>query len=94
MRGLPGPSRWRRKKAELEDVTFHDLRHSFSTPLVIAGENLAAVQPLTGRKIIAMTMRYSHLAPGAENEAVELLTRGESIVKSIIAPFGAIEKSP
>jgi integrase len=52
--------------------------------------NLITVQHLLGHASIAMTMRYAHLAPGQEAEAVERLSQGESIIKSIMAPSGAI----
>src|SRR3989337_1068203 len=52
-----------RKKAGLEDVRFHDLRHTFATRLVQAGVDLYAVQKLGRWKTISMVMRYAHHYP-------------------------------
>lgn len=40
----------------------------------MAGVDLRTVQELLGHKTIAMTVRYSHLAPTHLREAVERLT--------------------
>lgn len=66
-------------KAGLEDVTFHDLRHTFASRLVVAGVNLVTVQRLLGHSSVLLTQRYAHLAPGAEADAVRLLSGGRSI---------------
>jgi len=44
-------------------VVFHTLRHTFASWLVQEGEHLYVVQKLLGHSTIAMTERYSHLAP-------------------------------
>ena len=58
----------------IENFRWHDLRHSFASRLVMAGVDLRSVQELLGHKTIAMTVRYSHLAPTHLKEAVERLT--------------------
>ncbi len=60
--------------AGIENFHWHDLRHSFASRLVMAGVDLRTVQELLGHKTIAMTVRYSHLAPTHLQEAVERLT--------------------
>ena len=68
------------RRAELTDVTFHDLRHTFASRLVMAGVDLPTVQALMGHKTIAMTMRYTHLAPGHKRTAIAVLDqRGEKV---------------
>jgi integrase len=65
-----------RAAAELEDVRFHDLRHTFATRLVIAGVDLVTVSKLLGHSTIAMTMRYAHPAPADLRRAVDGLVDG------------------
>lgn len=62
-----------RKEAKLEDVRFHDLRHSFATRLVQAGIDLYVVKELLGHKTITMTMRYAHHNPESLRHGVEIL---------------------
>jgi len=45
------------QKGGLEDFTFHDLRHTFASRLVMAGVDLPTVQNLMGHKDISMTLR-------------------------------------
>jgi integrase len=62
------------KKAGIKDFTFHDLRHTFGSHMVMAGVDLPTIKELLGHKDIKMTLRYSHLSPGHKRDAVELLT--------------------
>jgi len=55
------------------EVVFHTLRHTFASHLVMAGVDIATVSRLMGHKSIAMTMRYSHLAPNHLSNAVSAL---------------------
>ncbi|MGC1629554.1 MAG: site-specific integrase, partial [Candidatus Acidiferrales bacterium] len=61
------------KEAGLEGFTWHCLRHTFASRLVMAGVDIRTVQELLGHKTIAMTVRYSHLAPEHNLAAVERL---------------------
>ena len=49
------------------------LRHTFASGLVMAGVDIRTVQELMGHKSIAMTVRYSHVAPKHSLAAVERL---------------------
>ncbi len=64
-----------RTKAGLPDLHWHDLRHTFASRLVMAGVDLRTVQELMGHKTITMTLRYSHLSPTHQREAVQRLTK-------------------
>jgi site-specific recombinase XerD len=60
-------------EAKLERFTWHCLRHTFASRLVMAGVDLRTVAELLGHKTLAMTMRYAHLAPEHQLAAVEKL---------------------
>jgi site-specific recombinase XerD len=72
-----GQRDWRRwfedcvREAKISNFTWHDLRHTFASRLVMAGVDLRTVQELLGHKSILMTLRYAHLAPSHINAAVE-----------------------
>jgi site-specific recombinase XerD len=73
---LAGPRYWFEKavrKAGLADFHWHDLRHTFASRLTMAGVGLRAVQDALGHKSVAMTVRYSHLAPDFLFDVVEKL---------------------
>jgi site-specific recombinase XerD len=73
---LAGPRYWFEKaitKAELVDFHWHDLRHTFASRLTMAGVGLRAVQDALGHKSVAMTVRYSHLAPDFLQDVVDKL---------------------
>ena len=60
-------------KAGLRKIRWHDLRHSFASQLVTVGVPIRRVQDWLGHSTIAMTMRYSHLAPGSGSDFVQAL---------------------
>lgn len=74
--GTREPRRWFvpvLKDAKVANFSWHCLRHTFASRLVMAGVDLRTVQELLGHKTIAMTVRYSHLAPKHTLAAVERL---------------------
>jgi integrase len=60
-------------RASVTDFTWHCLRHTFASRLVMKGVDLRTVQELMGHKSIVTTMRYAHLAPQHQADAVERL---------------------
>jgi integrase len=51
-----------RKRAGLEDVRLHDLRHSFASVAVAGGSSLYLVGKVLGHEQASTTERYAHLA--------------------------------
>jgi integrase len=70
------PRRWFEsvlKDAKVANFSWHCLRHTFASRLVMADVNIRTVADLMGHKTIQMTMRYAHLAPKHTMAAVERL---------------------
>jgi integrase len=62
-----------RTKAKMPHVRWHDLRHTYASWIVQAGQPLTAVRDLLGHSSLAVTNRYSHLAPAHLRQAVSVL---------------------
>jgi len=61
-------------KAKLRRVRFHDLRHTFSSPLLQNGESPVYVKEQMGHSSIQVTVDlYGHLIPGGNKQAVDRL---------------------
>ena len=58
------------KRANIEDLNFHDLRHEATSRFFEKGLNVIEVASITGHKDPSMLMRYTHLR--AEDLAVKL----------------------
>lgn len=75
-----------RERAGLENLRFHDLRHTFASRLVQAGIPLYEVMNLTGHKSLEMVQRYSHLAPDYADRAIAALN---AIGHDLVTPQNA-----
>jgi len=64
-------------------LTWHDLRHTFASHLVMRGVPLKAVQELMGHATIDQTMRYAHLSPEVRRDAVRVLDMPAPEAKSL-----------
>lgn len=82
---FPSPRTWRpspqiffpwdriRKRAGLDSLRLHDLRHSFASFLVNNGTSLYVVQNLLGHAHGRTTQRYAHLASDTLSDAAEIV---------------------
>lgn len=61
------------RKAKIEGVTWHTLRHTFASRLVNSGVNIVTVKELLGHSNISVTMRYAHTNFESKRAAVEKL---------------------
>jgi len=51
------------RDAEIREIRFHDLRHTFASHFMMRGGNLYDLQKLLGHSNITTTERYAHLSP-------------------------------
>lgn len=61
-----------RKKAGLEDVRLHDLRHTFASRLAQKGVDIYTIGHLLGHRHVETTRRYAHLNTAALAAALEI----------------------
>lgn len=64
------------KKANIEDLRFHDLRHEATSRFFEQGLNVMEVSSITGHQTLQMLRRYTHLK--AENLVKKLDRKSES----------------
>ena len=67
-----------RRRAGIEDVRLHDLRHTFASHAVMLGVPLPTVARLLGHRQVSMTLRYAHVADRDVEAAAERI--GTAIV--------------
>ena len=67
------------KAARVTDFSWHCLRHTFASRLVMSGADVRTVAELLRDRTLAMVMRYAHLAPDYKLEAVQRMEQKFSI---------------
>ena len=77
-------ARWlvrrRTDKSEGRGASWHILRHTFASRLVMSGVNIRTVAELLTVRTLQMAMRYAHLAPDYRMNAVQRMH------KAFVAP--------
>jgi len=62
------------KRAGLENVRFHDLRHTFASLMLFRGAKPKVISEALGHSSVAFTMdAYSHIIEGMQSDAMALL---------------------
>ena len=62
------------KRAGLENVRFHDLRHTFASLMLLRGAKPKVISEALGHASVAFTMdTYSHIMEGMQSDAMALL---------------------
>lgn len=83
--------------ARIGEFTWHCLRHTFASRLVMSGADLRTVAELLRDKTLAMVMRYAHLAPDFRMRAVERMEETfklQSGTQSGMSTAESIEEKP
>jgi len=78
------------KKAGIKDFTFHDLRHTFASHMIMRGVDLKTVQEIMGHSSFTTTLRYAHLAQSHKRKAMEIF---DSRMDTIWTPKGKREEA-
>jgi integrase len=71
-----------RARAGLKDARIHDLRHTFASTAVAAGQGLPMIGKLLGHTQVATTARYAHLAADPVKAAAEQVS--SAIARSFV----------
>ncbi|WP_370819068.1 tyrosine-type recombinase/integrase [Roseburia intestinalis] len=64
------------KKYNIQDIRFHDLRHTFASLLIEQDVSMKVVQELLGHSTITTSMDiYTHISDKKKEEAMQLIRR-------------------
>ncbi len=62
------------RKAGIEGVNLHTLRHTFANNLIMQGVDPRTVREYLGHSTIQVTEKYSHLSKSHKREAIKVLS--------------------
>ena len=71
------------RKAGIEGITSHKLRHTFASRMVNRGVDIVTVQQLLGHSTVTVTMRYTHTNLDSKRSAV---TKLEGFGDNLVTP--------
>ncbi len=82
-----------RDRAGLEDMRIHDIRHSYATAALEAGESLTMIGRLLGHSRVTTTARYAHLRRDSEKAAAVPVDGniGAHIGREVVRPAPALD---
>lgn len=63
------------RRADIKELRFHDLRHTFATRLVEQGIDLITIKELLGHHSVKVTERYTHPNAYQKKRAVDILSQ-------------------
>ncbi len=81
-----------RERAGVKDFTWHDLRHTFASRLVMNGVGILDVNKLMRHETLQVTMRYAHLSDAHLQRAVERLdgvSKSDTVPRRPASPVSA-----
>ena len=70
-------------KARVEDIRFHDVRHTFTTRMLEAGVDIRSIMAITGHKSTSMFQRYSHPSDSHLKAAVETVSDSPLVTETV-----------
>lgn len=62
------------KRAKVQNLKWHDMRHDFGSQLAMAGVDILTIKKLMCHADLRMTLVYAHLSPAYVNSSVEKLS--------------------
>lgn len=75
-----------RKRADLEGVRLHDLRHSYASVAVAGGGSLPMIGKLLGHRQSSTTERYAHLADDPNDPVRQLNEQAGGAIAAAMSP--------
>jgi len=73
-----------RKLSGLDEIRFHDLRHTAASFMVKGGASLVAIRDVLGHSNLSVTSRYSHLGISDMQSAVEKMTNSTKTAQNLV----------
>ena len=64
------------RRAGVQPIRFHDLRHTFASHFMMKGGNVYDLQKILGHSTVKMTERYAHLSPTHLDDAIRIVGFG------------------
>lgn len=75
------------RRAELRDIGWHSLRHTFGSHLAMRGIPMIALQQLLDHSSLSTTMIYAHLSPSTVTDAIKLLELPSKELPTRLSPI-------